>query len=709
MHRKAFLLGLFSIGGQVLIIRECLGTFYGSELFIGIALFGWLISVALGAWLGGKLRTQLKSIYLFIAGAVILPALIIYVRTLPIDLGVTDYVRPTLIESSIFAILLTILPGAISGALFSAINNEGYRPAKSIGMVYLFEGIGAFVGGIIMTALTGPLLGNPGMALALSFTTLMLYFIRGNRLKSIIFILFLTAGLVTLVLNSSKLEKSLESIRHSSYQVLDSFDTPYGHHAILDSDGYIMLYTNNSYELSYPEMHSAEFLMIPPLALKPDARNVLIVGRTEFGIDSLIKKYDGLTVTAVDPRKTLNDRLDRAILRSPGVIRISDDPLSYLRKHSTITPYDIIIVAPKEPANLLATRYYTGRFLASCRSALADDGLLVIITGLDTDRYVSEEKAKLLSIMYNTIHQWFDYIDIWPGNSTIMMASGTNLFDIYNSEIFNRIDSLPFTAEYFNRYYYSDALKEENRARVFDAVDTTAPVNSVNKPVLLHYGAVFSSLTKGADESMLRQIFDRKIVLFGIPAVILLVFLLSLSRGYKHQKFGLFLYFTAGLVSLCLELLIVYLYQTLAGSIYSEIGILFGAFMLGLSCGTWYALKCNSENLEFPSLLLLGTIIFMFLWSYQSIPESILLGYFGLVLFTTGTAAGTLFIAATARYYFGRAGANRGTGYAVEILGSAIGALFTVAVFLPILGLTWILISLLIVTALALIGSYLTA
>ena len=54
MNRQGFLLGFFSTGAQVLLLRELVSSLNGSELFIGTALFGWLIAVAAGAYLGGR-------------------------------------------------------------------------------------------------------------------------------------------------------------------------------------------------------------------------------------------------------------------------------------------------------------------------------------------------------------------------------------------------------------------------------------------------------------------------------------------------------------------------------------------------------------------------------------------------------------------------------------------------------------------------------
>ena len=61
MNRKAFLLGLLSIGGQTLLLKELVSSLNGDELFIGTALFGWLISIAIGAYLGGRRTIRINS------------------------------------------------------------------------------------------------------------------------------------------------------------------------------------------------------------------------------------------------------------------------------------------------------------------------------------------------------------------------------------------------------------------------------------------------------------------------------------------------------------------------------------------------------------------------------------------------------------------------------------------------------------------------
>ena len=85
-----------------------------------------------------------------------------------------------------------------------------------------------------------------------------------------------------------------------------------------------------------------------------------------------------------------------------------------------------------------------------------------------------------------------------------------------------------------------------------------------------------------------------------------------------------------------------------------------------------------------------------------------LLPYYSVFIFVTAVATGSLFTAATDRYYYGRSECGRGTGYAFEIAGSALGALTVTTILLPIFGLPCLLISIIVLLGLTLIGAIVT-
>jgi hypothetical protein len=181
----------------------------------------------------------------------------------------------------------------------------------------------------------------------------------------------------------------------------------------------------------------------------------------------------------------------------------------------------------------------------------------------------------------------------------------------------------------------------------------------------------------------------------------------NIIKRNRRRKFGLVLYFIAGWCSISLELITFYLYQTSAGSLYSELSFLIGIFMLGLAAGTYLSVKFYRENMEFPALLMMLSATILLFATYEKISVGAHLYYYGLFLLTIALSTGSLFVAASDRYYYGKANANRGLGYAVEIFGSSLGALTITTILLPILGLYWLLIAMVILLGLILMGAML--
>ena len=68
--------GLVTLLGQVVLLRELLVASFGSELVALLALAGWLAGTALGAFAGGRLgaasRRQIEVAFLLFAGTLIL-------------------------------------------------------------------------------------------------------------------------------------------------------------------------------------------------------------------------------------------------------------------------------------------------------------------------------------------------------------------------------------------------------------------------------------------------------------------------------------------------------------------------------------------------------------------------------------------------------------------------------------------------------------
>lgn len=706
MKRLAFLLGLYSIGAQVLLLRELISSFNGDELFIGTALFGWLLAVAVGAWLGGRTEKAMPPSFLFATGALILPLSMIAIRFSP--LLVVDVIGESIpfTTAAMLSILLMLPVSLVSGWLFSLLTRFGWETRSAIVQVYLWEGIGAFAGGLAITLAVGNLIS--GLTAAAMIAVIVTSLSKRAYQRSSL-ILMSTIGAVLLAaatIGMPSLDRYLDSVKYSPYDVVDSFDTPYGHQALLTSDSMLVLVTDNLVEASYPGRENAENLVIPPLLYRPNAEEILMIGRAEFGVSQLVDSLPGVHLTMIDPRSSLSSRMSHLIPSATEVDRIEDDVIAYFTNTDLADRYDMIIFNTGPLDN-----YHTGNLLTPATldvlaAHLNANGILACALPYDSERYVSPSARVAIGTVLSAFQATFQRVSIWPGAETILL--GTDELDLTPNldTLTARLSSLPLQPQFLDGSRLRDRLETFKMERVAGLLHTGSNVSSVERPLtLLHYVA-WKSQTGGLESLIAGLVIRQSLVVTVIPILILLFFAWSL-RG-RQDRFALFLYFSAGILSLSLELLSFYLYQALAGSLYAEIAILIGAFMLGLAFGAYNSSRVSGRSLDSPALLLLALVCLSLLLTYDKVPHPVLLLYHISFLFAAATGTGALFVAATERYYLLLPSRNRGSGYACELLGSAAGALLSVTLLLPLLGLHWLLVAICALILLGLAGSTIT-
>jgi len=708
MNRDGFLLGFLATGGQVLLLRELVASFGGSELLIGIALSGWLLWVAAGAWWGG--RRRIAPGLLFVVGVFLLPLTLIATRLAP--LVITDVVGEMIPLSTAFAIsiLMAAPVGLISGCLFPVIAQKGDRSTDSVVSVYLHEGLGAFAAGIIIVLLVGNLSSNLGTSLAVGVIVLVGLSFRAGKFRrpiALIAVLLLVVG--GWFGGGNWLDNMLDRARYPGYAIEQSFDTHYGHQTVLSREGSLVLLTDNSVEAGYPDLEAAENLFIPPLIYRPGAKAVLYIGRTEFGVAQLAGGFPDIRFVAVDPRTQLSDELDRLIRTDSPFVRVSNDPTSFLSAAIPDQLFDIIILNPGSFDSYRNSRFVTAGFLKLARRHLSEDGVFFLPTSCDTDRYVTADARELLSIIYHTLADSFDSVIAWPGTRTLLLASDGTGLRLPLDTMIARSDQLPYKAEFISDAYLADRLGEIKVARLRAALTGGDVSNSIARPILATIQSWYRAKASTTDRQLLGWFVRAPYWLVAIPVLILLFFWRTTVRWKGRDRFGLFLYFVAGLVSLSLELIAFYTYQSSVGSLYSEIAVLIGTFMLGLALGTYASSHTTRPGIGRLSLATILAACLMFMFTWNLIDHRLALVYHVLFLFVVALATGSLFVAATRRYFADRKSRNRGTGYACELVGSAIGALLTTTILLPVIGLQWLLVSIAVQLVCALVGLWLAS
>ena len=707
MRRSAFLLGLYSIGGQVLLLRELVSAFNGDELLIGTALFGWLVSVAAGAFLRGKSKTFFGASGLFVAGALLLPAMIVVTRLAPTVLtNVTGEIVP-LSVAGLASIVLMLPTALISGGLFTSISNQGVVSDTSIVRVYLFEGIGAFAGGLAISLTVGVLVSTLATAVAVSIVTVAGVFLPVHRIGRLLtFVIAVMLVIVTGYVTPAA-DRFLESLKYPGYEVRASSDTHYGHQSVLFRDGSVVLMTDNMVEARYPDQATSENLLIPPLLYHPDASRILFIGKSEFGVMQLAHQLSGLKLTSVDPRAALQlaDLNVPEGIQPPVNLEI-DDPVSFAGRGDGL--YDIVIVSAGSPDNYRNARLVTPEFLTKIRGLLADGGILFLPTPYDTDRYLTPEVAAVLKVYVSTLGSVFDSVACWPGEMTLLFAGPKQSLTVSLDSLARRTQDYGESVLYLQESYLRDRLSTFKTERLEPVLASGSPINSLYRPILPYHQLAYRSGASDLDKRLIPYILSKPVLAWILPILMLGVFAVYMAGRDRYRRVGLLLYGTAGMISLSLELISFYVYQSLAGTLYSELAALVGSFMCGLAVGTYLSQDTRRGNLAAASLAMMLVATGLFSLTFDRIAPGHALVYHMLFQFAVASATGALFVSATVRYYDPLASSNRGIGYAVELVGSSAGALLTTAVFLPMIGLHWLLISIGAILILAFLASVLT-
>jgi spermidine synthase len=440
----------------------------------------------------------------------------------------------------------------------------------------------------------------------------------------------------------------------------------------------------------------------------PNASQALVVGRyTGMGTD-VTDSLESLTITAVDPRRQLAERVGGYLEESTSVIRLHRDPLNMLRRRQIGHRFDVVIV---QPGHL--DSYRTGRLLSVdnlvlFRSVMADSSVIMVELPFDTDRYVTDGDARVLRIVTASMQAAFPQVAVWPGETTLVFASAVARMAIPLDSLIDRLNRLPFDPLYVTDVNLTDRLGEWKVQRLREALAAPASPNTLELPVLPYVQAWHRAHRSHVDRFLVTNLLDRPAWLLLLPLAALAFFGRLLRDSDRRRQFGLFLYVVAGAVSLSLELTSFYVYQSMAGSLYAELAVLVGAFMLGLALGTYITYRSRSGvSAQFGlGLLVVSTVVFAL--TYDMIVPQALLVYHTLFLLAAAMGTGAVFVGATRRYYEERSYANRGLGYGAELAGSAVGAVVSSTLVLPVIGLTPLLWSLVGLLVLGLIGCLLT-
>jgi len=738
---------------QVLLIREFMVIFSGNELTLGIVFANWLLCSAIGSWGLGRFADRLVRKTEWFVGTQILASLI-----LPVQVLFTRYVGSWMgaeigevvsLLPIFYFTFLTLLPFcALHGFQFTLgckiYSNRADTSSIQISKVYVFESLGAMIGGLLFVYLLVHYFNVLETAVWLALLNLMLALflqVTGKTEATEVFKSRLLTGIIiTLVATnmSAMVSGKISDLHVMSYRwqwkgmdVIHYENSIYGNIVITKSSRQLDFWVDGLplFTTPDPNVESVEEVAHFPMLQHPSPERVLLIGGGVGGVLAEILKHPIREVTYVELDPLIIELAkkyspeDAAVLDDPRVRVIYIDGRLFVKKAEGF--FDVIIVNLPFPSTLQLNRFYTVEFFKEVREILVEDGVFSI--GLPSSlTHISEEMRNRNKCVYAAIKEAFPSYLAVPGDFNIFMASPnskagvlTYNVDILYQRLLNRgLKTRLFTREYI-KYKFSLELLERG-LKYLDRNGEPVRINRDLSPVGVYYDLVLWNAMFYPFSRVFFSFVSQINLLWFIIPLGLLTFALVLLRG-KRVSAPIFAAIVAiGFAGMTFNIVLIFAFQVLYGYLYQELGVVSAAFMLGLALGGLFMSFAISRRIKgvsalvkvesviiAHSFLLPLSIMLLFLYASEQLLFSEIRFVFPVSNCVAGFLVGLAFPLASEVCLkdSGQVGRVVGALYASDLFGGCVGALLSGVWLIPLLGVleTCLVVAMLNVVSLVLV------
>lgn len=680
--------GLVTLWGQVVLLRELLVAFYGSELVVLLALGALMLFTAAGALLGRRFGSAGDGGVrrLFVAFAVVLPLLLVLLRALRVLLGGTPGADLP-VGQQFLGLGLSLLPlGFLAGLLFQRSAVLYVAGGAGLGRAYAIESAGSLAGGLLATGLVALGVQNAAGALLCSCAALAAAWVPGAARPRWV----LAAGVPLALLLGAGLAFSRAADRWLTGLnlpgILAVADTPYGRTAVAERLGQVAVFHNGALSSESQGTSAEEFVHLPALEC-PAPRRVLSLGGTVEGLVREVLKHGPERVAlveldggAVDLVRPFLPQGDREALEDPRVTFTVEDPRRFLGRTGA---YDLILSCAPEPGSGDSNRFYTREFFALCRGHLGMEGVLAFRLRSSENLWSNALAVRNESVL-KALRSAFPSILVLPGATDLVLASGRPL-ERDPSVLLGRWKARGIAARLVGPDYIAYLLTNDRVARAEQTLARTqAPQNTDARPacypctMLLWLSRFFPALGQASPPQSLHWAW------LAFPPV-LLAAAAGLARRREAARRALFVA-AAGFAGMVLEGALLLGYQTRCGALFQDLGALLMCFMAGLSLGAWCLDRFGGgRGSGLATALATAVVSAGCAWAVSG-GDSLGRTGTGLLLLASGASVGAA---------FAWAGNSRRKDlaepiaplYAADLAGGCLGALLGGVLYLPFAGL----------------------
>jgi spermidine synthase len=683
-------MGAGPIFSEVLVIRELMVAFHGSEMTLSVALGVWLVVEALGTRASGKVIAGLTRPHIWFsaflaANAALLPLSIFFARAARTILGM-GVGEPGGFHHLILASCLTLFPLALlDGALYplaSAMTagrtgrgDERGAPAS----VYAFEALGAAVAGIGVTFLLMRELDSFAVARfvtafgAFGSFSLLAIAPLARRAKGISAMLAIAVPAVLLSPAGSaafaRLHESSLRIQWPGMNVLLSRNSPSGNVTVGQRNGQRTVFSNGDPAVTFPGYDVAsreEFVHLAMLA-HPRPENVAVIGVGFGGVVAEVLKH---AVARVDVFCDDNGLLDAVITQDLPPVqeertdsRVSVALSDFVRAVQTGGGgYDVVLLDLDVPLTFGANRRFTREFFGDVKNRTREGGI-VAARAPGSASYAARPLRDLVRVVHATLAGVFGGVVVIPGEETLLLAFAGGHApdpDALKAAMKERLARLSGRFELISPGhidYKLDARRMEQAARM--ARGGSATPNSVLDPALMRAALVHEgSIHHPTWSRFLAAVsgIDRWVVWIIAAAAIGVAALLYRRKTFSPASPVALSVGVSGTTGMVGTIAIAYVFQCLLGHVFAKMGFLFGSFMAGAFAAAFLARRIPAVSVR------------TFLLFELSMPPALAAGAACLFALAAAGGGGALFGAEAALYSLNAA------------LGCAVGVEFALSV-----------------------------
>jgi spermidine synthase len=717
--------GVASIFVQMIFMRRLIGLFGSSEILYALVLTIWLVQTGFWSWCADLwrslsadiVRRRLALLYGLLAMLFLYYPCLGFLKGLFFD----DYGPVPLSHVAIFSLAVLILPTLFPGMAFAAL----FRLRKladsdaTVGHAYLFDSLGFAIAGGALTLLFS-VTGQDWMLILLLASVAVARFIKlglGNRARAIAILAFSFLCIISVFFIGKSIlvwygdrAGGRESSDSYYYQIDESSEScsmdalsPYGHVRAVSDSLALNIYYNSQRVSTFPDPPTEELIAIP-LAMCGDTGTVCIIGNSCDG-KALFAAYDPtLDVIQVEPDPVLCNIFHSTLsgaLASPGTAdRFSlahADPIDFL--HGLTSKCDLIYINYSHVTSVAEGVFYNREFFELARSKLNPGGALAFSTQCG-ENFIQRERLEYIKNLYVTLAAVFPKTVILPGEYA-MLIGGMEQSRLTGdaNEILAASSAYRDHLTYISEAYLPDRLSEFRKQKLeallaeIEGEEVTAA-----KPEQ-HLLTTILEMDKfaGIDSKILRQIRAMPGSITLAIAILPLIVPLGFAFARSKPLNLLVPAFFAGWWGLSSEILLMVLYQSIAGNLYSHLGLLVGLFMLGIAAGAWAGERVAQSQTSIVRVLKYMLISGMLIALAIGLLVPILLADFdrrtvveyviyGLAV-VSGVVPGATFNLAVGRFAQLREKESPGRFYGADLFGAAIGGLVTTVLILPLLGI----------------------